>query len=151
MSKWGLSNRGLRPPSAICTQPSTIVHFCGPFGPLSKGNFRHKMTTTVGNRGQLWTSTLSPHFLSPHLDFPDIGVTLHSCKRGCRTFTLVRGDVSQTQLPSFSGELHGSVTSTLYCVALRWVTKPQIPGNTEVQHLEVKRCFRGFPSGGCKF
>ena len=30
------------------------------FGPLSKGNFRRKMTTIVGNRGQLWTSTLSP-------------------------------------------------------------------------------------------
>ena len=42
-----------------------------PFGPLSKGNFRHEMTTIVGNRGQLWTSALSPHLLSPHLDFPD--------------------------------------------------------------------------------
>ena len=30
------------------------------------------MTTTVGNRGQLWTSTLSPHLLSPHLDFPEM-------------------------------------------------------------------------------
>ena len=29
------------------------------------------MTTIVGNRGQLWTSTLSPHLESPHLDFPD--------------------------------------------------------------------------------
>ena len=69
-SEWGLSNGGLRPLSAICTQSSTIVHFCGLFGPLSKGNFRHKMTTIVGNRGQLRTSTLSPHLLSPHLDFP---------------------------------------------------------------------------------
>ena len=64
-SKWGLSNGGLRPLSAICTQSSTIVHFCGLFGPLSKGNFRRKMTTVVGNRGQLWTSTLSPHLESP--------------------------------------------------------------------------------------
>ena len=47
----------LRPLSAICAQSSTIVHFCGLFGPLSKGNFRRKMTTIVGNRGQLWTST----------------------------------------------------------------------------------------------
>ena len=70
-SKWGLSNGGLRPLSAICAQSSTIVHFCGLFGPLSEGNFRHKMTTIVGNRGQLWTSTLSPHLESPHLDFPD--------------------------------------------------------------------------------
>ena len=69
-SKWGLSNGGLRPLSAICAQSSTIVHFCGPFGPLSKGSFRRQMTTIVGNRGQLWTSTLSPHLLSPHLDFP---------------------------------------------------------------------------------
>ena len=52
-SKWGLSNGGLRPLSAICAQLSTIVHFCGLFGPLFKGNFRHKMTTIVGNRGQL--------------------------------------------------------------------------------------------------
>ena len=29
------------------------------------------MTTIVGNRAQLWTSALSPHLLSPHLDFPD--------------------------------------------------------------------------------
>ena len=71
-STWGLSNRGLiRPLSAICAQSSTIVHFCGLFGPLSKGSFRHKMTTIVGNRGQLWTSSLSPHLLSPHLDFPE--------------------------------------------------------------------------------
>ena len=54
-------------------QLCTFVAF---LGPLSKGNFRHKMTIIVGNRGQLWTSTLSPHFLSPHflsphLDFPD--------------------------------------------------------------------------------
>ena len=72
-SKWGLSNGGLRPLSAICAQSSTIVHFCGLFGSLSKGNFRHKTTTIVGNRGQLWTSTLSPHLLSPHLDFPEKG------------------------------------------------------------------------------
>ena len=70
-SKWGLSNGGLRPLSAFCAQSSTIVHFCSLFGPLSKGNFRNKMTTVVGNRGQLWTSTLSPHLLSPHLDFPE--------------------------------------------------------------------------------
>ena len=70
--KWGLSNGGLRRLSAICAQSSTIVHFCGHFGPLSEGNFRRKTTTIVGNRGQLWTSSLSPHLLSPHLDFPDI-------------------------------------------------------------------------------
>ena len=29
-------------------------------------------TTIVGNRGQLWTSTLSPHLPSPHLDFPEM-------------------------------------------------------------------------------
>ena len=57
--KWGLKS-------------STIVHFCGPSGPLFQGNFRRKMTTIVGNRGQLWTSTLRPHLLSPHLDFPEV-------------------------------------------------------------------------------
>ena len=45
----------------------TSICLAGPsgFGPLYKGNFRHKMTTIVGNRGQL------PHLLRPHLDFPD--------------------------------------------------------------------------------
>ena len=33
-SKWGLSNGGLRPLSAICAQSSTIVHFCGLLGPF---------------------------------------------------------------------------------------------------------------------
>ena len=34
------------------------------------------MTTIVGNRGQLWTSTLSPLLLSPHLeDFPEISIS----------------------------------------------------------------------------
>ena len=81
----GLSNGGLRPLSAICAQSSTIVHFCGFLGPFSKGNFRHKMTTIVGNRGQLWTSTLSPHLLSPHLDFP-----LGNPKRGLSKGGLAR-------------------------------------------------------------
>ena len=35
-SKWGLSNGGLRPLSAICT---TIVHFCGLLGPFPRGTF----------------------------------------------------------------------------------------------------------------
>ena len=46
----------------------TIVYNCAhlwPFGPLFKGNFRCKMTPIVGNRGQLWTSTLSPLFAKP--------------------------------------------------------------------------------------
>ena len=61
-SEWGLSNGSLWPLSAICAQSSTIVPFvCGLWGPISKGNSHHKMTTIVGNRGQLWTSTLSPH------------------------------------------------------------------------------------------
>ena len=69
-SKWGLSNGGLRP---LSSNLRTIVYNCALLwlflGPLSKGNFRRKMTTIVGNRGQLWTSTLSPHLESPHLDY----------------------------------------------------------------------------------
>ena len=57
-NKWGLSN-----------------HF---LGPLCTGNFRHKMTTIIGNRGQLWTRSLRPHLLSPHLDLPDRGHTRES-------------------------------------------------------------------------
>ena len=72
-SKWGLSKSwGLK--ATLCTLRTIVyncVHFCGLFGSLSKWSFRHKMTTIVGNRGQLWTSTLSPHLLSPHLDFPN--------------------------------------------------------------------------------
>ena len=30
------------------------------------------MATIAGNRGQLWTSTLSPHLLSPHLDLGEV-------------------------------------------------------------------------------
>ena len=43
--KWGLK-------ATLCNlrrKGSTIVHFCGLFGPLSKGNSRHKMTTIAGN------------------------------------------------------------------------------------------------------
>ena len=66
--KWGLkatlSNSRNR--LQLCT------FFCGLLiGPLSKGNFRRKMTTVVGNCGKLWTSTLSPHLPSPHFDFPE--------------------------------------------------------------------------------
>ena len=32
------------------------------------------MTTSMGNRGQLWTSTLSPHLLSPRVDFPELSL-----------------------------------------------------------------------------
>ena len=46
--KWGLEAT-----LCNCAQSSTILHFCGPFGPLSKGNFRHKMTTIMHNCGQL--------------------------------------------------------------------------------------------------
>ena len=70
-SKWGLSKWGLK--ATLCNL-RTIVHNCALlwlFGALSKGIFRHKMTTIVGNRGQLWTSALSPHLESPHLDFPE--------------------------------------------------------------------------------
>ena len=60
-SKWGLSNGGLRP-------LPTLWPFWAPFfGEL----FLHEMRTIVGNRGQLWTSTLSPHLLSPHSDSPE--------------------------------------------------------------------------------
>ena len=62
-SKWGLSNGGLTPLSVHNRlQSCTLVAFC-------KGTFRRKMTTILGNRGQLWTSTLSPILLSPHLAY----------------------------------------------------------------------------------
>ena len=63
-SKWGFSNGGLRPFSATCAQ-SSIVRFCGPFGPLSKGNFRHEMTTIVDNRGTIVDKYVKPPFPKP--------------------------------------------------------------------------------------
>ena len=61
--KWGLKGHSLQfvhNRAQLCT----FVAFC-------KGNFRRKMTTILGNRGQLLTSTLSPHLQSPHLDFSE--------------------------------------------------------------------------------
>ena len=58
--KWGLK-------ATLCNL-RTIVYNCTllwPFGAHNcRGNFRRKMTTIVGNRGQLWTSALSPHLLA---------------------------------------------------------------------------------------
>ena len=49
------------------------------------------MTTIVCNRGQLWTSILSHHLLSPHLDFPDFpDCCLNHC-RNSKDFPLFRG------------------------------------------------------------
>ena len=47
------------------------------------------MTTIGGNRGQLWTSALSPHLLSPHLDFPD---TSHKKNRNLAILQELSGD-----------------------------------------------------------
>ena len=95
-----------RPLSAICAQSSTIVHLCGLFGSLSKGNIRHKMTTIVGNRGQLWTSTLSPHLLSPRLDFPD-----HCHKRDA----LFQEDVNGEKLTVKKWWIFGADFFTVWC------------------------------------
>ena len=78
-SKWGLSNGCLK--ATLCNL-HTIVYNCallGPFWALSRGNFRRKMTTIGGNRGQLWTSTLSPHLRSPQLDFPNESIVFCNC------------------------------------------------------------------------
>ena len=61
--KWGLK-------ATLCNL-CTIVCNCALSWPFVKGKIRRKMTTILGNRGQLWTSTLSPHLQSTHLDFPD--------------------------------------------------------------------------------
>ena len=61
---------------------------------MGKGNFRRKMTTIVGNRGQLRTSTLSPHLLSPHLDFPE------TIQFSMRASPRLLGNVSETPTPT---------------------------------------------------
>ena len=69
-SKWGLCKWGFK--ATLCNLRTIVYNcaqICGLFGFPSKGNLRHEMTTIVGNRGQLWTSTLSPYLQSPHLDF----------------------------------------------------------------------------------
>ena len=58
--KWGLKATLCK----LCTIVCTFVTF-------RKGNFRRKMKTILGNRGQLWTSSLSPHLQSPYLDFAE--------------------------------------------------------------------------------
>ena len=63
-----------------------LCTFMAFLGTLFKENFRHKMTTIVGNRGQWWTSTLSPHLLSPHLDFPS---WLENCNPGLKSSILI--------------------------------------------------------------
>ena len=65
--KWGLK-------ATLCNSYSIVYNcaLCGPFGPLSNGNFRRKMAAIVGNREQLLTITLSPHLLRPHLDLPKL-------------------------------------------------------------------------------
>ena len=74
--------------------------------PLCEGNFRHKMTTIVGNCGQLWTSTLSPHLLSPHLDFPE---RCKSVREGldsrCASFTQ---RIADTNLGEFGESSRGN-------------------------------------------
>ena len=54
----------------MCAQSSTMMHFCGLLGPLPRGTFATN-DDNRRHRGQLWISTLSPHLLSPHVDFPD--------------------------------------------------------------------------------
>ena len=64
-SKWGLSNGGLRPLSAICAQSSTIVHFCGLLGPFLRGELSSQ---NDDNCRQSWTIVdkyLKPPFAKP--------------------------------------------------------------------------------------
>ena len=58
-------NGGSRPLWASCAQSCTVVHFCDRVEHLSKGRCHRKMMIIIGNRGQLWTSSLSPHLLNP--------------------------------------------------------------------------------------
>ena len=64
--KWGLKATLFNLCTIVTLQLCTFVAFC-------KGNFRRKMMILVGYRGQVWTSTLSPHLQSPLLDFPERG------------------------------------------------------------------------------
>ena len=58
---------------------------------VKEGNFRRKMTTIVGNRGQSWTSTLCPQFAKPPCrlsqggpqqePFLDFSWSSHNCTR----------------------------------------------------------------------
>ena len=64
--KWGLK-------ATLCNS-RTIVYNCAllwPFWVPFWGEVSSQMATIVGNCGQLWTSSLSPPLLSPHLDFPE--------------------------------------------------------------------------------
>ena len=56
---------GVATPSGASLQAPLECSILAPY--TCEGNFHSKMTTIVGNRGQLLTSTLSPHLQSPHL------------------------------------------------------------------------------------
>ena len=80
-SKGGLSNGGLRPLSAICAQSSTIVHFCGLFGSLSKGGLSSQNDE---NRRQSWTivdECLKPPFGKPPFRLSRLTVMSRSSHR----------------------------------------------------------------------
>ena len=64
---WESLNRGseMGLNSAMYAQSSTIVHFCGLFGPLSKRNFRLKMTTIVGQSRTIVDKYFKPPFAKP--------------------------------------------------------------------------------------
>ena len=64
-SKWGALKCGLQVSLAnSCTIVCNCAHL-RPSGPFCKGNFCRKMTTLVGNRGQVRTTALSPRLKAP--------------------------------------------------------------------------------------
>ena len=70
-SKSGPSDMGLMPLSVVSAESCAIAHICDLFVHKCERNFRCKMTTIIGNRGQLRTGTLSPHVQSSDLDSPE--------------------------------------------------------------------------------
>ena len=56
--------------------PKCVKNARNTFGGRTPFGRYRKITTIAGNRAQLWTSTLSPHLLSPHFGFPDFPIIL---------------------------------------------------------------------------
>ena len=118
--KWGLK--------ATLGNLRTIVYNCAllwPFWAPFSGAIRRKMMTIVGNRGQLWTSLLSPHLLSPHLDFHhNVLCGLSQCytvvKRPCKG-RLARQDQGSSNSRRLSIEARSMFKLSILLSGTQWM------------------------------
>ena len=103
------------------------------------------MTTIVGNRGQLWTSTLSPHLESPHLDYR---VGIEGCSQNARDFReSLRGWPFHSESVSLEGA-PSSVAATpsigVFSITENPQEDPTCSKHAESEREGFQRFLRGF-------